>query len=265
VVVFYIRAAGWDASRKIDNQLRTLIEYRNTLQHHLIEIMNHEISDPLLSEGSKTDYRTRFPLQSGSAENKNKAQPTCSKLIQSMGGMAMLNFLAITLSERIAEERELEPIYGGLNRNALVELQKELLLFAFSDDRDAFLLEDDGTTSTSTSTILYRHCELGLMTDPSYFVSLLGEHLQVLYDCIDEERVLLECATLVAELRPCLQATHTRHMQKRKQNRFNTTLKSISEDTDTEVVEDQMEKEEKNPSKRTFLVRRRHHHNAKAA
>jgi hypothetical protein len=148
------------------------------------------------------------------------------------------------LSEGIAEERELEPVYGGLNRNALVELQKELLLFAFSDDQDAFLLEDDGTTSTST--ILYRHCELGLMTDPSYFESLLGEHLQVLYDCIDEESVLLECANLVAELRPSLEATHTTRMQKR------------SEATDTEMMEDQKKKQEKNPSKRLSFFRRRH-------
>jgi hypothetical protein len=221
--------------------------------------MNHQISDALLSKGTKNDYRTRFLLQSGSAKKKNKAQPTCSKLIQSMGGMAMLNFLAITLSEGIAEERELEPVYGGLNRNALVELQKELLLFAFSDDQDAFLLEDDGTTRSNTSTILYRHCELGLMMDPSYFESLLGEHLQVLYDCIDEERVMLECANLVAELRPFLEATHTTQMQKRKQkqNSFNSTLTSISEDTDAEMMEDQKKKQEKNPSKRLSLFRRR--------
>jgi hypothetical protein len=219
--------------------------------------MNHQISDALLSKGTKNGYRTRFLLQSGSAKKKNKPQSTCSRLIQSMGGMAMLHFLAITLSERIAEERELEPVYGGLNRNALVELQKELLLFAFSDDQDAFLLEDDGTTSTST--ILYRHCELGLMTDPSYFESLLGEHLQVLYDCIHEEHVLLECANLVAELRPSLEATHTTRMQKRKkQNSFNSTLTSISEATDTEMMEDQKKKQEKNPSKRLSFFRRRH-------
>jgi hypothetical protein len=155
-----------------------------------------------------------------------------------MGGIAMLNFLAITLSEGITKERALEPVYGGLNRNDLVELQKELLLFAFSDDQeDAFLLEDDGTT---TNTILQRHCELGLMTDPSYFEFLLVEHLQVLYDCIDEERVMLECANLVAELRPFLEATHTTQMQNRKQEQkqssFNasfTSLTSISENTDT--------------------------------
>jgi hypothetical protein len=220
--------------------------------------MNHQISDALLNKGTKNAYQTGFLLQRGTAKKKNKAQSTCSRLIKSMGGMAMLNFLAITLSERIAEERELEPVYGGLNRNALVELQKELLLFAFSDDQDAFLLEDDGTTSTPTN-ILYRHCELGLMTDPSYFETLLGEHLQVLYDCIDEERVLLECANLVAELRPSLEATHTTPMQKRKQkqNSFNSTLTSISEETDTEMMEAQKKKQEKNPSKRLSFFRRR--------
>jgi hypothetical protein len=188
--------------------------------------MNHQISDALLSKGTKNAYRTRFLLQSESAKKKYKAQPTFSKLIQRMGGTAMLNFLAITLSERIAEERDLELIYGGLNYNALFELQKELLLFAFSDDQDAFLWENDGRAST----ILYRHCELGLMTDPSYFESLLGEHLQVLYDCMDEERVMLECANLVAELRPFLEATHTAQML---QNSFNTTLTFMSEETYT--------------------------------
>jgi hypothetical protein len=225
--------------------------------------MNHQISDALLSKGTKNAYQTRFLLQSGSAKKRNNALPTCSKLIQSMGGMAMLNFLAITLSERIAEERELEPVYGGLNRNALVGLQKELLLFAFSDDQDAFLLEDDGVRRTSsTSNILHRHCELGLMTDPSYFESLLGEHLQVLYDCIGEERVLLECANLVAELRPFLETTHTTQMQKRKEkpNSFSTTLTAISEEMDTEMIEDQKKKQEKNPFKRPFLFRRRRHH-----
>jgi hypothetical protein len=226
--------------------------------------MNHQISDALLNKVTKNPYQTRYLLQSGSAKKKkNKAQSTCSKLIQSMGGMAMLNFLAITLSERIAGERELDPIYGGLNRNALVELQKELLLFAFSDDQDALLLEDDGTSSTSTSTILHRHCELGLMTDPSYFESLLGEHLQVLYDCIHEEHVLLECANLVAELRPFLEATHTTHiMQRRKQNSFITTLTSISEELDTEMMEDQKKKPSKRPS---FFRRLSRHHNANAA
>jgi hypothetical protein len=222
--------------------------------------MNHQISDGLFSKRTKNAYRTRFLLQSGSAKKKNKVQPTCSKLIQSMGGMAMLHFLAITLSEGIAKERALEPIYGDLNRNDLVELQKELLLFAFSDDQAAFLLEEDGTTSTNTSTILYRHCELGLMTDPSYFESLLGEHLQVLYDYIGEEHVMLECANLVAELRPFLEATHTTQMQKRKQkqNSFSSTLSSISEDTDTDMMEDHKKKQEKNPSKYLSLFRRRH-------
>jgi hypothetical protein len=177
-----------------------------------------------------------------------------------MGGMAMLNFLAITLSEGIAKERDLEPVYGDLNRDDLVELQKELLLFAFADDQEnAFLLEDDGTT---TNSILYRHCELGLMTDPSYFVSLLLEQLQVLYDYIVEERVMMECANLVAELRALLEATHAKQMQKRKQKQkqssFNTILTSISEHTDTEMMEDQKKKQEKHPFKRLSLFRRRH-------
>jgi hypothetical protein len=104
------------------------------------------------------------------------------------------------------------------------------------------------------------------MTDPSYFETLLGEHLQVLYDCIDEERVLLECANLVAELRPSLEAAHATPMHKRKlmQNRssFNCTLTSISEEPDTEMMEDDKKKQEMNPpkrlSKRLSFFRRRH-------
>jgi hypothetical protein len=48
-------------------------------------------------------------------------------------------------------------------------------------------------------------------------------------------------------------------MQKRKQkqNSFNSTLTSISEDTDAEMMEDQKKKQEKNPSKRLSLFRRR--------
>jgi hypothetical protein len=206
--------------------------------------MNHQISDALIHKAAKNDYQTRFLLQSGAAKNKNHAistrKPlrTCSKLIRRMGGMSMFDFLVITLSARIAEDPTLQPVYGDLNLKALIQLQKELLLFAFSDDQDAFLLDNDATRRTPTN-ILYRHCELGLMEDPSHFDSLLQTHLlQALRAVGQEQQIVLKSGSRFAKLRPLLEETHSQMMQNNKN--------------------------QKDPSKYPFFLQR-HQRNAKAA
>jgi hypothetical protein len=205
--------------------------------------MNRQISDALIHKAPKNDYQIRFLLQSGAAKKKKhavtrKPSRTNSKLIQRMGGMSMFDFLVITLSERIAEDPTLEPVYGDLNLKALIQLQKELLLFAFSDDQDAFLSDNDATRSTTTN-ILYRHCELGLMEDPSHFDSLLQTHLlQALRAVGQEQRIVLKSGSRFAKLHPLLEEIHARMMQAKKN--------------------------QKEPSKRPFFLRRRQR-NAKAA
>jgi truncated hemoglobin YjbI len=185
--------------------------------------MNHQISDALMHKASKNDYQTRFLLQSGAAKSKNhdvthavtrKPSRTYSKLIQRMGGMSMFDFLVITLSERIAEDPTLEPVYGDLNLKALIQLQKELLLFAFSDDQDAFLFKNDGTRSTTN--ILYRHCELGLMEDPSHFDSLLTHLLQALRAVSQEKQIVLKSGSRFAKSYLLLEETHAQMMQAKK-------------------------------------------------
>jgi hypothetical protein len=172
--------------------------------------MNHQISDALLHKAPKDDYQTRFLLQT------RKPSRTCSKLIQRMGGMSMFDFLVITLSERIAEDPTLKPVYGDLNLKALIQLQKELLLFAFSDDQDAFLLDNDATRSTTTN-ILYRHCELGLMEVPSHFHSLWQTHLlQALRAVGQEQRIVLKSGSRFAKLHPLLEETQAQMMQAKK-------------------------------------------------
>jgi hypothetical protein len=207
----------------------------------------------VLNKATKNAYRTRFLLQSGAAAsnkntNKKSSQPpTSSKLIQRMGGMAMFDFVFITLSERIEKDPAFEPVYGNLTLKALIQLQKELLLFAFSDAQDAFSLHDDASHNNN---ILYRHCELGLMTDPSYFHIFLLEHLRALDDCMIEqegkkkEGVLLKCGSCIAKLRPLLEETHKQTMT--------MTMTKIA-------VQAKHAKKQEQPSKRPFLFRRRRH------
>lgn len=141
--------------------------------------------------------------------------------------MGMVDFLAAALSESIIEDAQLQRIYGDLPRNALVVLEMELLLFAFSDDQQQ---------DRNNAAILKGHCELGLMMHPSFFDNLLVVHLKVMYECIVDEGLLLRCANQFAELRPLLQGVHIQmRLSAIKKKSFAATLTAIiEEETDSE-------------------------------
>jgi hypothetical protein len=196
-------------------------------------------------------------MQSGGTQNKKRvSQATHSKLIQKMGGTAVLDFLAIAFSERIAEDHTLQSIYGKLTLKALIQLQKELLLFAFSDDQDAFLLDDDA----SNNNILYRHCKLGLMVDPVYFESLFQEYLEAICDCTQVEETMVECGSRFSQLHPLLmKETHrqikTMQAEKKQQEKAAQSSPILEETRPTDGMQSKKKKEEKNPSKRLSFLR----------
>lgn len=168
--------------------------------------MNNQINYTLIAKSStKGDYQTRFLLQSGAAKiNKRSSNSSphqklqnqqSSSLIQNgIGSVSLFEFLVITLSERIV--KSLNYVYGHLNLKALIQLQKELLLFAFTDNPE-------------NEIIFHRHCELGLMTDPSFFDSLLTELISSLHLIgVHDDNVVLECASRFENMRPLLQHTN---------------------------------------------------------
>lgn len=216
--------------------------------------MNHQVSEVLLHKASKNAYRTRFLLQSGAAKKRSSTP----RLIQQIGGMGMLDFMAITLSERILKEPELEQVYGKMNLKTLIPLEKELLWFAFADH----------AKQDANAPILQKHCACGLMDRPTYFDAFLVEHLQVFYDCIDEEAVLLECANKFAAMRTFLdEAVLRRRMSGQKQRlSFTSTLNTIAEDSVTGEEDGDgnitMDDKPKRKGKRPSFLRR---HSSKVA
>jgi hypothetical protein len=194
-------------------------------------------------------------MQSGATKNKKRpSQATYSKLIRQMGGTAVLDFLAIAFSERIAEDPTLQSIYGELTLKALIQLQKELLLFAFSDDQDAFLLNDDA----SNNNILYRHCELGLMVDPVYFESLFQEYLEAICDCIQVEETMVECGSRFSQLHPLLmEETHrqitTMEAEKMQQEHAAQSSPILEERRPTDVMQSKKKKQENRFRRPSFL------------
>jgi hypothetical protein len=191
-----------------------------------------------------------------------------------MGGTAVMDVLAIGFSERIAKDRSLQSIYGKFTLKALIQLQKELLLFAFADDQDAFLLHDDasrrssstststGTTNTTTTTttnILHRHCEVGLMVDPVYFERLFQEFLEAICDCTQVKEIRLECGSRFSQLHPLLmKETHrqitTMQAEKKQQEDVAQSSPILEETRRTEFVESKKKKKE-NPFRRPSFLR----------
>lgn len=175
--------------------------------YHRSTIMSHQIPDKVLHRASKDVYRTRFLMQSA-ATKKSKT----SDLIKQMGGPAVLDFVAIALSERINKNPAMKDIYGCVTLKALVPLVTDLLLFAFADDRGA----------DSSRSILAKHCELGLMVEAEYFDTLFQECIKCMCDCIEDEAVIMEAGKRFGELHGLLlEETHAQiirmHADKRHQ------------------------------------------------
>lgn len=187
-------------------------------------MMNHHISDGALHRTTKNAYSARFSMQSEQAfknanTSKRQRPHQTSKLIKQIGGMAMVDYLALALTEQIAKNPILAPVYGDINKRILVQVERELLMYAFADVQDPKNL------------ILIRHCELGLMIQTSYFDSLLVDHLQVLYDNIKNEVVLLNCANRFAELRPKLDAAFIQlRISMLRKKKYSPTLLPIIEE-----------------------------------
>lgn len=186
--------------------------------------MNHQVSDALLHKESKNAYRTRYLLQSGGA--KSKRFNCTPRLIQQLGGMGMLDFMAITISELLQRETQLHLVYGDMDLQTLIPIEKELLLYTF------------GVAHGRKAPILQKICQLGLM-DHCGFDCFLVLHLEIMYDCIEEERALLECANKFAALRPLLEQIQSQRQQKRTSGRENQISRlSINSSTLNTIAED---------------------------
>jgi hypothetical protein len=187
-------------------------------------------------------------MQSGATKNKKRASLGInSKLIQQMGGTAVLDLVVIAFSERIFNDPTLQSIYGHLTLKALIQLQKELLLFAFSDDQDAFLLGDDASNNNA----LYRHCELGLMVDPVYFESLFQKYLEAICDCIQVGETTVECSSRFSQLHPLLMEETYRQITAIQANKKSPIL----EETRPKDVMQSKKKKQENRFRRPFLLR----------
>eukprot|EP00980_Cylindrotheca_fusiformis_P019030 scaffold6397_cov103-Cylindrotheca_fusiformis.AAC.4 len=204
----------------------SIIHKETTTITIIIIIMNAKVSSAMIRNSPKNAYQARFMLQSNSASanSKRRATKNVPRLVQQMGGMSMVDFLAITLSERIVKEPALKHVYGQLKAIDVIPLEKELLLHVFG----ATNLNESGIS------ILQKHCELGLMVDPTTFDSFLVEHLQVFYESFESEPIMLECANRFAEIRSAMEDTHESLVlaKKRRSSRSanSQTLNTIAED-----------------------------------
>lgn len=225
----------WWVATKQNNDTTT---QRLLLSSH-ITTMNSQLSDATLSKATNDPYRTRFLLQSVEASKTISSRNRDSKMIQQIGGMAVFDLVVITLCERIAEDPVLDPIYGDFSLKTLIQLQKELLLFAFSEDDDA---------SSSKTAILFRHCELGLMISPSFFEILLLEYVRAIDNCTGDnvdEGVLLECGSRIAKLRPILQETHRQMILQNREREAGSSSATTTRSSD----------DKENPARSPFTKR----------
>ncbi|CAJ1930965.1 unnamed protein product [Cylindrotheca closterium] len=179
--------------------------------------MNHQSAEALITKNTKSDYETRFLLQSRShSPTRSPTAPKAtSRVINLMGGEDVLDFLTIYFAERIAEDDLLSTIYcqqGGINRKELVHLQKELLLVALADDLSE--LTSGPKADVYNQAILQKHVRLGIMEKEEYFDRLAAHLANSLTACqIKEERAIIKTKNRFGALRPLLQITHQHLLQ----------------------------------------------------
>eukprot|EP00980_Cylindrotheca_fusiformis_P024477 scaffold11940_cov116-Cylindrotheca_fusiformis.AAC.4 len=239
--------------------------------------MNSHISDAALSKASKDPYRTRFLLQSErsptgrqhrvvttsipktrrSSVNQKKSSVTVTdgggipniKLISLLGGTAVFELWVVTACGRIAQDKALEPIYGGSGGGrghsatvkSLIPLHRQLLLFAL------LLSEENMEVDTS---ILFHHCELGLMAAEeqqqeeeeqehasSHLQILMDHYWTSLKDCCEDDYVLMECGLRLAQLRPILKETHRQMIIQSSSTSSSVSLYGEEDEEDTNITE----------------------------
>lgn len=164
--------------------------------------MNSKHTTVLLKRHSKDDYQSRFLLQS--KNTSKKPYMNNSRALKLLGGEPVLDILCVTLAQRIANDAILaQDIYGDLNTKTLVQIQKELLLFALNND-----LSTRGTKKqVYTQPILQKHVRLGLMQREAYFDRLVVILAYALNDCSCQIKDANAIFMKFQGVRPLLQVT----------------------------------------------------------
>ncbi|CAJ1954335.1 unnamed protein product [Cylindrotheca closterium] len=180
--------------------------------------MNKQTTTVLINKNIRNDYEARFLLQSKSrSPSKSPHSPTAlSRVVTLLGGEDALEFLTIYFTERIVDDDILSAIYcRDLNTKTLVQLQKELLLFALCDDLSE--LTSSSKKKVYNQKILQKHVRLGLMEKEEYFDRMASHLANALASCqIKDTRAIFKTQRRFAALRPLLEITHE-HMELQSQ------------------------------------------------
>lgn len=174
--------------------------------------MNNQTITTLVNKNIRNDYETRFLMQSRSRSRSPLSKPTSSRAVKLLGGEESLDFVTVYFAERISDDNVLAGIYcRDLNNKSLVQLQKDLLLLALSDDLCD--LTSGSKKNMYKQKILQKHVLLGVMEDDKYFDRLTLHLTEALEACqIKDKKVIFKTQRRFLALRPLLQITHE-HME----------------------------------------------------
>lgn len=175
--------------------------------------MNSKTTTVLINKNIRNDYEARFLMQSRPrSRSPHSPKPSTSRIVKLLGGEDSLDFLAVYFAERIADDKDLAPIYcRDLNTKSLVQLQKELLLLALSDDLSELI--SGPKTKVYNQKILQKHVRLGLMETKEHFDRLTLHLADALVACqITDTGVIVKVQNRFLATRQLLQVTHE-HME----------------------------------------------------
>lgn len=146
-------------------------------------------------------------------------------LINRMGGEENFDFLVISFSERIQDDRSLSNFFGNFDLKSLTYLMKELLLAALLEPNTK---NDVDALKRKVSLRFHRLFEMGF--NERHF-DVIKEHLSgALHDCWSRDDVIEPCKEHFAELRDIFQ-THGKAVlrmeitQKRQEEEFSQSLR----------------------------------------
>lgn len=172
--------------------------------------MNYQTSTSLINKNIRNDYETRFLLQSRnhSPLASPRSPKKTSRALKLLGGTAVLDFVAIYMAERIADDEILSEIYcnGNLNSKSQVQIQKDLLLLALDDNLSE--LTSGSKKRVYGKPILQKHVRRGLMDDDANFDRMAKILASALSRCqIKDDMAIAKTQRRFAALKPMLEVT----------------------------------------------------------
>lgn len=163
--------------------------------------MNSQQSKILINKHTKSDYETRFLLQSNN--HSPNSPKLSSKALQLLGGEEALDFLCTYFAERIADDDVLSKIYSDLNTKTLIHMQKDLLLLALDDN----LRQLTKKNMREVCNRLQPHVLIGLMEREEYFDRLENHLADAMIACQIKTKAIFKIQRLFESIRPLLKIT----------------------------------------------------------